>query len=284
MDYLEQALQNAKFFSALGLPHVIRSSNSTVRLEPEGGKPMVFTDNLIPRTHLNFIRRVKDGIRQSAAFGAMQAELPKYRPGVVAYIKDAGKQPGYYENVVELDINGAYWTCAYMLGYLPKKLYLEGICRGEDGELIRPKMVRLIALGAMARSRTVREYYPDMGEYVYKGLDYNETEGGVFFHIAHTVGNVLNGCSEYIGANNLFLFWVDAMIVKRATVPFVSMYMRDAGYSVKEKPLEYLEVKEDKRGRVAYTKEVKTGREKFFCLASNRDRTEFEDFIRNIKA
>lgn len=105
----------------------------------------------------------------------------------------SNKDFDYSKKIIGLDINNAYWSVAYLKGYLSKKTYLKGI---EKDNL---KSIRLSCLSSLGKKRIYQCY--EKGEYVYdeeiKGdelleniyKDIRFSTYGVMLEIAQELGN-----------------------------------------------------------------------------------------------
>jgi len=282
MNKIHLAEENCRFLQMLNVPHTVRCTNSTVRIDIPGAKPMVFSDGFIKMKHLAFVKKVKACVQKSAAFLGNKEYIKNLSSRDVRYILDNTNKSGYFEDVTEVDINGAYWKAALELGYITESLYREGVATKPDGTLKIPKMVRLVALGALARKRTVREYAGN-GAYDYKGLEYDPELGGVFFHVAKRVGELMTACVEDMGLSAFLLFWVDAFIVESSASKWVETYMLRSGYETKRKPLHYLNIIDQGKGRIAYAHEVGKEKPKHFQMSANpSEMMDFQEFLRRI--
>lgn len=246
----DAGLINADFFTRINLPHILRIGTNTLKIEPLGGKPMSFTDNTIPAKYLGFINKVKKCVRNSFAFHANKDYLVRLSPLDCTYIRANENRVGVYDDVCEIDINGAYWCAAKELGYISHELYSEGIARGKDGKLIIPKQIRLIALGALAASYSVRHFLPEQG-YIYKGVERDAQLAGVFFDVARHVGNTMSECVDEIGLYGFMLFWVDAFVCERANKDLVISFFRKKGYDTKVVDYSHFEIAETSQGKIA---------------------------------
>lgn len=279
-NHILLARENIKFFTALNIGHTVITTNSSVRIEAEIGKPLIFTDGFVHPKYLGFIKRVGYCVKKSRAFLDNKEHLSKLSSKDVCYFADNRNVSGKFENCVEVDINGAYWVCAYKLGYISEELYKEAIEIKENGKANIPKKIRLIALGALARKRNIRVYEPDKKQYKYKGMEYDAELGGVFFHIANTVGALMGECSNKLGIYLFMFFWVDAFMCYQSTAGIVENFFIQNGYSVKKKALHYVNIETDNRGRIATCHVVGEDKPKVFYLSTHNGWIyEFEEFI-----
>jgi len=286
-SYIQNGIDNAEFLCHLGIPHVLKISSGAARIEPQGGKPMVFTSGEISKKHLWFFRYVKTEVQKSPAFWSNEAYLKGLSSQSVNYILDGGRQPGTYAGLTEIDLNGAYWTAAYLLGYISKECYQKGFERDKKGELKIPKHIRLVALGALARRRTVREFVPGQG-YELKPLEYDPHQGGVFFDCAKLIGEVMVKCvaaihNAGIKRNPFMFFWFDALFVRQELAPLVAKFFLQHGFASKQIEIEKAVIEHGKNGRVVTVHETR-GRIKPFSLSINFEcKIAFESFVAEIK-
>lgn len=284
---IQLGIDNAKFLCSLGIPHRLLISSGSARIEPEGGKPMVFSSGEIAKKHLWFLRYTKNAVQNSGAYIENEHRLKQLNASSVEYILDGGRHPGTYEGVTEIDLNGAYWSAAHQLGYISDSVYMRGIERDESGELKVPKGVRLIALGALARKRTIREFTPDSG-YEYIGLDYDAHLGGVFFDCAKLIGDVMLKCvaavnQSGIDTNPFLFYWFDALFVRRELAPLVSKFFALHNFGSKEIELKRIVIEHGRNGRVA-TAYTESGKQKPYHLSMDfRCKIAFDEFIAEIK-
>ena len=156
--------------------------------------------------------------------------------------------------MVEVDINGAFWNCAYNEGLLSDGAF-------EDG-LTVDKTVRLIAFGSAAAVRRTAKFdgqtYTDFSE------QSNEAGRNAYFFVSSKITRLLSDISSQIpGA--VLLYWVDAILCIPMYKRFVSEAIQAAGYEVKVKELSncsYFQTEDGRRGW--QVTETDSGREKRF--------------------
>lgn len=247
----DQGILNAKFFCTLGISHTLKLNTNTCHILPQGGKKLTFTDNGIPVKYMGFIKQVKATVRKSDTFSRNYEYLSKLTSSDVTYIKANSEKIGYYDDVTEIDINGAYWNCAYLLGYITKEVYEKALATDKNGVPLIPKQIRLIALGSLAATYSVREFEKGSG-YTFMPIQRDPELSGVFFHIAKHVGELMSLCVEQMGLDSFMLFWVDAFICNSISSKYVTEYFNNLGYEVKEKKYRYLDIVDTNRGKVGY--------------------------------
>lgn len=240
----KQIQQNMSFLAALQVPHSVLITNSSVRIEQPKGKAMYFSDAEVKKKHLWFIKAVKSEVQKSDAFRDRIEYLEGVSPDKVQYVSYRPGLPGLYYDAIELDINGAYWQAAYMLGYIGEELY----CKAIEKEI--PKLVRLIALGALARCRTEWRYDISAKKYRYIGMEKDKALSGVFFDCAKLISDTMRKLCNAIGSikpgyNPFMFYWVDAIILNQSFAGFAANYLAEMGFSVKRKKIESIKIADD---------------------------------------
>lgn len=273
MKQLKAAVQNMELLCAQHIPHSVELGNNTIYINSEfGGRKTrnSFTDNKLKNKDLNFIKRVRKHISESVK----NLEIPKTTARDVAYIGFNRHIAGRYENVTEIDVNGAYWQTAYLMGFIGDEIYREG--------LTVDKMTRLIALGSLAGERTLYRFetktraritngFPDLRKlagYKYEGVISDERLRSLFFLICQEMGNLMSDCVDRLGGNAFKIFWVDALIIDKDYRHGVINFFRSKGYECKEKEAEYLLVFDEGQHKEAYLK-MMGGPHKLFTLSNN---------------
>ena len=171
-----------------------------------------------------FMKKVKKEVE-----GTVKEEIPAQK---INYFSFRSMQVGTYDQVEEIDLNGAYWKCARNLGYISEDLYKEG--------LTVDKKTRLAALGGLATMKTVYEFDGKKE----KPLDpiFNPVTRSVFFDISRDVGSSMMRAMSVAGRSAMFM-WVDAMVINSTVKQDMQDYLRDAeGYETKNIPLSFLDV------------------------------------------
>jgi len=132
-------------------------------------------------------------------------------------------------DVVEIDIDRAYWETAYLMGVISKAIYVKG-CEID-------KRVRLAALGSLARRKEVWEFN---GKVMKKKKDERSyaTEN-VWFAICRRVSDVMQECVKLAGDAFVF-YWVDGIYVRNdaQTIGKIMQCFGKYGYESKTKHIE----------------------------------------------
>lgn len=179
-------------------------------------------------SQLGFIQQVK---RYAEKVEHFDPEALNAKPEHIRYFRFSGIRPGIYEGYTELDVNGAYWEIAYQKAYISKEIYEKGL--GVD------KIVRLVALGAMASKKSNHRFTGE--KYEFAGETCNEVTRAFFFDIAQTLDDLMfSAMSQY--ATDILFYWVDAFFVKGEARQAIREIFDRAGLSLKEKAIDRIEV------------------------------------------
>jgi hypothetical protein len=166
---------------------------------------------------LQFINRVRSYIEKNNV--ALDFLDTYYKGEDIQYIKVKDYAVGeIIEDLIYVDINGAYWQTAHQLGIINDALYVKG--------LEVNKVVRLAALGSLAKTKDIWKY---------DGKDFKKTETirspneNLWFAICKRVSDVMIEVVNAIGDDFVF-YWVDGIYIKntpdvlsRVTSKFIEM-------------------------------------------------------------
>lgn len=172
---------------------VIFTNNTTTIKTPD--TKYIVTDTAIPFKFLSFINQVKRHCKKLEPIGP----VPK-----INYMKFRDIENGTYKDLVEIDLNKAYWNAAYKKGYLSKEIFDKGL--NPD----TPKGIRLIALGALATTKTV--YHVEGRERTFVDEIRDEKTARYFFDVSYEVDKVMY---DIFLKYPVFWYWVDAFFVPR---------------------------------------------------------------------
>ena len=162
----------------------------------------------------------------------------------IDYIKRFECEPGIHHNMVEIDINHAYWKIALDKGYIGQEIYKKGI----DTSRV-DKTDRLIALGSIATVK--RQYGFDGYEYHSEEDIVDEVTRSYFFDIANELGKTMCEVIEECVSWPFVFFWVDAVFCAKGAEKYVIEAMAKRGFKCKTIDLPCLKVEpENKNGVV----------------------------------
>lgn len=243
-----------------GIPFTATITGNSARIDCPSLVGSFESSSNIPVSQLHFINKVVKHITET-------------RPQIVPF-----ERPRYYQfnadnyaareiaDVVEYDLNAAYWNAANQLGYLSHELYADG--------LARPKSVRLVALGALAKHS--KKYSFDGSR-----LTFIEGESGVkdtaeyFFSICSFIDLVMRD----IAPLSLF-YWYDAIFIPAEFAPQVEARFRTCMFDFKKYDCE--RVCFDGRRLKVYSSQHKKGK-RIFYPPSQISRDYFEALLSDKK-
>jgi hypothetical protein len=114
--------------------------------------------------------------------------------------------PGNTANIVELDMDKAYWTAAHKLGVISSDIYNKGLDK-------QYKKVGLLAcLGSLAKDKRTRLY--DGNSYSKSSIVTDSKETRFLWDaISFEVDKAIKDCAGSLGADFCF-YWTDAIFLK----------------------------------------------------------------------
>jgi hypothetical protein len=178
---------------------------------------------------LAFIKKVKKHILDTEVYTKFTEKY--YRPTDIRYISASKRKAGTtVEDVIEIDIDEAYWKTAYILGAINEEIYNLG---SKDNAEIS-KTTRLIALGSLAKKIDEYEY---VGSRLVKHNQIrSELTENIWYSICKTVSDAM-WAAKKAAQKDFCLFWVDGIYVKNnaSTVKKITQIFESYGYNVKTK-------------------------------------------------
>ena len=165
-----------------------------------------------------------------------------YYPEDINYVATK-KRPEHteIEDVIEIDIDQAYWQTAYLLGVVPENLYKEG--SKEVGKI--SKIGRLICLGSLAKKEVV---YHFKGKRLLKQETIRSvlTEN-IWYSICKRVADLMVEAKKIAG-NDFMLYWVDGIYIKNdpEKVKLIVEMFKKNNYDIKTKDNLTVRYTEDK--------------------------------------
>mgnify|MGYP006272155985 CR=1 FL=1 len=135
------------------------------------------------------------------------------------------------EDLIYIDINSAYWQTAHHLGIISDSLYTQG--------LETNKIVRLAALGSLAKTREIWNYD---GNNLKKSETIRNPNENLWFAICKRVSDVMIEVVNKIGDDFVF-YWVDGIYIKNTPESFakVTSAFIKLGYSSKYEPIPFIQ-------------------------------------------
>lgn len=220
----EQFTNYQKALIDCGAFHVVESTSNSNSIKTKTGK-YIFSETKINPKDLSFIKRAKIEIINNARKKDIKNITPKY-----FYLPKLPKMD-IRKDCVEIDINGAYWNCAYKIGLISESTYLEG--------LKKDKITRLVSFGSAATVKTTYEYNTD--ESLYKFVSQKQDENGrnAFFLVSKMICEVMESVFKQI-PGQCYFYWVDAIFLNSAYAEIAIEKFAELGYDVKIKKIGFI--------------------------------------------
>jgi hypothetical protein len=221
----------ARFLHKHKYPFTIVNSGSSVELYSDEWNCRAINNIFLPE-NMNFVKKVKKYAIDN--YVAMKYRDRAYRLENIEYfsIKKSIKSGDVFEDVCCLDINGAYWQTAVMMGVISKEIYEEG--------LRKDKITRLSSLGSLAKRKEI---------FRYDGVNYNHVETirsyeteNLWFAICKRVSDVMQELMKSLGDDFVF-YWVDGIYFKRTdeNIKKVTEYLESCSYECKQEKVSKIE-------------------------------------------
>lgn len=219
-----------EFLQKTGVPHTLYVTNNstTIKLINE---PITYfmAPSFMKKKDLSFVQKVK---RAAQASG-----LPDQKVSAADISYFRFNQVEQSENVVEVDVNHAYWNIARQLGVINDKVFKEG----EEVE----KMTRLIGLGSLASKKKVFQF--DGKNYHWIGYKYDQVLRSYFFRVSLELDLIMRSIFSDIQQDSFF-YWFDAFFVTPQVAEYISEEVKRFDLSVKTKPIRSIERIRDAQG------------------------------------
>jgi hypothetical protein len=190
-----------------------------------------------------------------------------YTPEKIRYIHILNKQKEkVFDNIIEIDVNEAYWKTAKILGVIDDNLYNAG--SKENSKI--SKKTRLIALGSLAKKTDV--YHFKGSRIVKHEVIRSYLTENVWYSICKTLSDAMWEARKIAG-NDFFLFWVDGIYIKNnpEKAKAIKEHFESLGYDVKFK--ENLSIHYSEKAAIVTNK--KNGAQRPFYLPKDRSTKKF---------
>jgi hypothetical protein len=270
MQRLKSASQFRQYLEHLKIPFRLQETSNSQTIEAAGYSRVILSDEFLNGKELAFVKSVKKEIERRVS----NKEAETIDPDAVKYFRFGKYPPGEYSDILELDINSAYWKTAHDLKVISPETYQNG--------LTVTKRARLVALGSIASVKHIYQF--DGVELNFCETKENLETRGYFFKIADTVSRIILDFIEE-NPNAVFFFWVDALFIKAEIKNECLDFFRARGYEMKQKPIEKMTIEKTERGN-KYILEMKDGKTKTFqkkMANPEADKKKKAEFFEQIK-
>jgi len=203
-DTLAYIINVCKFLSSNDMAFTLSSTNGNYNLESKYIKKRTFqASQTVTPTELGFVNRVRNHVKRE---GVALNFVNQYFESDIVYMEtrtDLKNQT--LTDIVEIDIDQAYWDTALQLGVLNEKLYAMGLSEEIS------KRARLVALGSLAKK--VYHYRFQGRQMISSDIERSEETENIWFTICKRVSDVMLEIAQAVGDDYIF-FWVDGIYIK----------------------------------------------------------------------
>lgn len=235
--------QLARQYQKRGVPYTLTGTNGAYRLHRQDHEDSKFysqfKNGLTPK-ELGIIRKVKNYILKNNVYLNFTTYL---NPTMITYV-DVVKHPhgSVFEDVFEVDMDEAYWKTAFLKNIIPKDIYNDG-SKSKDMETPeldrkRRKMVRLIALGSLAKKS--KKYVFSGKKIILDEVVLSPTAKltqNIWYSICKHVSDIMLEGKKQLGSDYL-MFWVDGIYFRgENNVEKIKKLFNEYGYEVKIKKI-----------------------------------------------
>jgi len=263
-NYKSDFFDYVKFMEEIREPFRIEYTNGMYQIFSALHGKREFKNGTISMKGMNFIKTIKNRIIKSEIIEKIPKKTPK-ELGLKYLLFNDHYMGKTMDNIIELDLNSAYWKSAYKLGIISKKDYYKG--------LQQPKLERLASLGSLAKTVRVREFNGRKYSKVTIKNDSQDTRH-VWFAISSEVDKLMLKCAKELKDQFVF-YWVDALffIDTPENRKKVQSMVKEAGYD--SKFIKILFAKFDPDSAKVWSKEKgkldpeHNAKKRFFCYDIN---------------
>lgn len=218
------------------IKYIVELTNNTMVIKVESlNKKYIVSDAGLKMSELGFIRMVKTRAEKNTIC------FPKVKRSEITYYRFRDIPSGMYRDIIEVDINKAYWEIAYRENIIDLETYRKGKSKKTS------KRSRLIALGSLATVKTIFEF--DGERHNLKEIRNSDLTRNYFFHISKKVDEIMNNIKAAIPEDKFYFFWVDAFFVCRAFADQVGLEVKKHGLEFKTKDIKWMKVEDERDGK-----------------------------------
>lgn len=223
-----------KFLYHSKIPFTLVKSGNTYQIKSALWNDKAFY-SAFSQDEVAFIRSVKNYVlKNHIADLILETD---YKALKIDYIRvNNYKEGDMVENLIEIDVNAAYWQTAYNMGFISAAIYKKG--------LEVNKIARLASLGSLAK--VTEEWVFDGEKMELKPPVSSYATENIWFAICKRVSDIMNKAVAAAGKGFVF-YWVDGIYVKNdtETISKVIQYFSSIGYEVKMSPVANIKFRSD---------------------------------------
>lgn len=239
-----------EFLIANNIKHTITYTNRTFKVVSKLGT-RVFMSGEISKRGLGFMQTVLAHVKNKVST-LQHLNLDYQKLGLVRMVFNSSLQTGRYSNVIEMDIDKAYWNAAYKLGVLNDEIYNRGLKNKYS------KVELLACLGGLAKDKRMREWNGKRYGKAIQVADCSDTKF-LWDAISFEIDKCMKNCADEL-KDNFYYYWTDAIFLKNteSNTSIIESVLHKHGFSCKKIDLEYISVIESDKQVLAFSKENKS--------------------------
>jgi len=225
------------FLTSMGEPFELRVGSSSLKLKSSLYNDAYHNKSLLDLKELNFINMVRHHVEKNEVHLQF---LDQYFPEDVCYVdvNKKGCMGKTFDDVVEVDIDQAYWDTAFMMGVITQEIREKG--------LKHRKIVRLVALGSLAKKVDI---YRFDGKVLRRQPqpERSELTENIWYSICKRVSDVMISAVRKLEGDYIF-YWVDGIYMqnnKRSISKAMNTFL-ESGYQCKVVPINEITFEEKK--------------------------------------
>lgn len=230
---LQSIIKTAKYMSMNEIEFKLSSTAGNYTLTSEHIKWRTFQaiDPITPK-ELGFLNKVRGYVKKNNIVLNFPNQYFEYD---VQYMDSSLKLKGKrFTDVIEVDIDQAYWDTAYQLGILSKELYELG-----SSDQIS-KRARMVCLGSFAKKTYHYEFRGN--QLINSSVEKSNDTENIWYTICKRVSDVMLEIKNTIGEDYIF-FWVDGiyMVNNPESVKKAVEIAKKYNYQVKTNMIDLIE-------------------------------------------
>jgi len=218
--------ERAKYLQSIGENYQLKRVNSTYTLVSDKFGVKKSKNNYLDPSELNFIRKVKSYVKNKADLSAFFVRVDERD---IRYVMiNENLVSGQINDVIQIDLDEAYWLMAKNKGVISEEIYEEG--RKDGGKLT--KYGRLVALGSLAK----KEYFYSYNKKSLKieSVERSYDTENIWYSICQELAMLMQDAVKIAG-NDFIHYWVDGIYLKnnKAIVKKVNDFFISKGFKTK---------------------------------------------------
>jgi hypothetical protein len=233
------------------LSHTITYTNRTYVVDSKELGREVFSSGDIRKKGMNLIRKVQSYVKDSNAYDKYKGIDFKSK-GLRRFYYNFNCN-GTYHDVVEVDLNNAYWYSAYKLKVISGSIFSQGLKGKKRGDF--SKIELLASLGSLAKTKKKKTYDPEKMIYTTEVLTDSSETKHLWDAISFEVDKCMIECAELLG-DDFYFYWTDAVFFRNTpeNLQKVTECMERHSFFSKKVDVQYMEFRNEEQKVYVWTK------------------------------